>query len=310
MVKLLALAPQHRVHRDQVVEWLWPDAELAAATNSLNQVLHVARRALAPEAPRTSGFLHIRGEILSLSTHAPVLVNVATFESAAAVARAAGTLTAYQAAVDRYTGDILPDDLYSDWAAGRRDTLRHEYLTLLLDLARLYEDEREPGKAITALRRAVTADPALEEAHVLLMRVLRGRRPAAPGAAAVSRAAGGTASATWRSSRSRTAGACTRILNGRFPVAARPVSPAGTERDSGPQATGNGAAPPTNLPAELTSFIGRERERLRWRGCWGRPALLTLTGAGGCGKTRLALQVAAELVRSSRTASGWSSWRR
>ncbi|HLJ54004.1 MAG TPA: protein kinase [Chthonomonadaceae bacterium] len=47
-----------------------------------------------------------------------------------------------------------------------------------------------------------------------------------------------------------------------------------------------------NLPAEPTSFIGRERELGEIRGLLDNARLLTLTGSGGCGKTRLALQTA------------------
>lgn len=53
---------------------------------------------------------------------------------------------------------------------------------------------------------------------------------------------------------------------------------------------------PNNLPVQLTSFIGREREIAAVKGILATARLLTLTGAGGAGKTRLALQVAAELL--------------
>lgn len=49
---------------------------------------------------------------------------------------------------------------------------------------------------------------------------------------------------------------------------------------------------PNNLPLQLTSFVGRERERREVADLLRRSRLLTLVGAGGCGKTRLALQVA------------------
>jgi non-specific serine/threonine protein kinase len=52
------------------------------------------------------------------------------------------------------------------------------------------------------------------------------------------------------------------------------------------------AAPRNNLPHALTTFVGREREIAEIRQCLTSTRLLTLTGTGGCGKTRLALQVA------------------
>ena len=52
--------------------------------------------------------------------------------------------------------------------------------------------------------------------------------------------------------------------------------------------------PPHHLPARLSTFIGREDELAQIRDLLGSQRLLTLTGAGGCGKTRLALQVASE----------------
>ncbi|MGH3236075.1 MAG: adenylate/guanylate cyclase domain-containing protein, partial [Streptosporangiaceae bacterium] len=56
---------------------------------------------------------------------------------------------------------------------------------------------------------------------------------------------------------------------------------------------------PNNLPAQLSAFIGRDREVAEVRGLVESSRLVTLTGAGGCGKTRLGLQVAAELLDGS-----------
>jgi len=59
-----------------------------------------------------------------------------------------------------------------------------------------------------------------------------------------------------------------------------------------------GRSRPGNLPAELTSFVGRRRELAELKRLVSTTRLLTLTGVGGAGKTRLALRAAAELARS------------
>jgi predicted ATPase len=56
------------------------------------------------------------------------------------------------------------------------------------------------------------------------------------------------------------------------------------------------ASPPNNLPLELSSFVGREKELAEVKRLLENTRLLTLTGSGGCGKTRLALAAAGELV--------------
>ena len=55
---------------------------------------------------------------------------------------------------------------------------------------------------------------------------------------------------------------------------------------------------PGNLPAERTSFVGRRRELAEIKRLLTTPRLLTLTGSGGVGKTRLAVQTAEDLTRS------------
>src|SRR5262249_23149949 len=95
------------------------------------------------------------------------------------------------------------------------------------------------------------------------------------------------------------------ILAGRGPVRA-PLADVRAPRAPGPTAPGQdplsrisrtrrGENRPThNLPSLLTSFIGREQEMAEVRRLLGTARRLSLTGTGGCGKTRLALQVAAE----------------
>ena len=58
------------------------------------------------------------------------------------------------------------------------------------------------------------------------------------------------------------------------------------------------ALPPHNLPGERTHFIGRERELAECARLLGDTRVLTLTGIGGCGKTRLALKLAERMLPS------------
>src|SRR5215217_7131864 len=60
-----------------------------------------------------------------------------------------------------------------------------------------------------------------------------------------------------------------------------------------------------NLPSELSSFVGREKDLAEVRRLLENTRLLTLTGSGGCGKTRLALAAVGEVVERFRTACGW-----
>jgi predicted ATPase/class 3 adenylate cyclase/DNA-binding CsgD family transcriptional regulator len=64
-------------------------------------------------------------------------------------------------------------------------------------------------------------------------------------------------------------------------------------------------AHPHNLPVQLTSFIGRRRELAELRSLLADTRLLTLTGSGGSGKTRLALQLVADVVTDHPDGTWW-----
>ncbi|MGO9729080.1 MAG: ATP-binding protein [Streptosporangiaceae bacterium] len=74
---------------------------------------------------------------------------------------------------------------------------------------------------------------------------------------------------------------------------------AGLQAEFPPLRSLGSPALPNNLPAQLATFIGRDRELGEVRALVESSRLVTLTGAGGCGKTRLGLQVAAELLDGS-----------
>jgi non-specific serine/threonine protein kinase len=87
----------------------------------------------------------------------------------------------------------------------------------------------------------------------------------------------------------------------RYRIAKHGLGPAASTsprvRDAAPAPRGP-ESPRTNLPRQLTSFIGRESEMTRVKAALGASRLVTLTGAGGVGKTRLAVRVAADLLPS------------
>ncbi len=92
LVKLLALAPSHRVPRDEVLEMLWPKLGADAAASNLHKAASYARRALGER-----GAVVLRGGMVELAPDAEVTTDVERFER--------GDDSAYG-------GELLPDDPY------------------------------------------------------------------------------------------------------------------------------------------------------------------------------------------------------
>lgn len=152
LVKVLALAGDRRLHREQVIDALWPDADVADAAPRLHKAAHFARRILGD---RTSGVV-LRGEMVLLLPDDDVQVDAARFESAARAALEAGDADAAAATTRTYAGPLLPDDLYEPWVQDARERLHALHVDLL----------RQAGQWEAVLHE----DPADEEAHVALAR--------------------------------------------------------------------------------------------------------------------------------------------
>jgi predicted ATPase/DNA-binding SARP family transcriptional activator len=290
MLKLLALAPGHALHREQLMDLLWPNLDRRAASNNLRRALHVARRALEPE-PSAPRYLVSHGEHLALCPDGPLWVDIEAFEEVAATARRSRDPAAYPVALDLYAGDLLPEDPYEDWAEDRRKQLRQNYLDLLVEMAQLSEERGDFGAAIDALWEAVSEEPEHEQAHAELMQLYaksdqryQALRQYKQLRQALQREFGtepGTA----------TQRLYEEIVAGRVPVATL-VSPEGLPSES------TLYPPRHNVPVPLSTFVGRERELVEIKRALAMTRLLTLTGAGGCGKTRLAMEVTRDLASS------------
>ena len=285
LVKLLALEPNHRMHKEQAMDLLWPHLGARAGANNLHRTLHVARRVLEPRLPAAdSRHLRLREEQLELCPGGSLWVDVAVFEEAADRARRLRDPAAYRAAADLYAGELLPADRYEAWAEDRREGLRQQYISLLLEASRLHEDE---GPAIEALSRVVAEEPAHEGAHAGLMRLYaRGGRcdEALQQYERLRRALGRELAGE--------PGAASRRLRDEI-LAGDHLPPRQPER-RGARRAADGRR--DNLPVTRTSFVGRDRELVGLKRALAMTRLLTLTGAGGCGKTRLALEAAGDLV--------------
>jgi DNA-binding SARP family transcriptional activator len=118
-VKLLALAPDRRLHREQVIDALWPGSAIRDAGPRLHKVAHYTRRALDDE-----GAVLLRHEFVALLPDRDVEVDVDGFRELAGTARASRDEGDLAAAIAAYTGSLLPDDLYEPWADAPRDALR------------------------------------------------------------------------------------------------------------------------------------------------------------------------------------------
>ena len=175
LFKLLALAPRHRLHREQVMDALWPELPPAAAGANLRKAVYYARHALPGE--EGARLIGSAGQLLCLASEG-LWIDVDAFRTVAARARRTGDPAAYREAVGLYRDGLLPDDRYEEWVLSRRDELQFEFLAIVEELAALSEGRGDLAGATEAVGLLIAAEPLDEAHHVRLMRLyaLAGRR--------------------------------------------------------------------------------------------------------------------------------------
>jgi pimeloyl-ACP methyl ester carboxylesterase/DNA-binding SARP family transcriptional activator len=150
LVKVLALSPDRRLHRDRVMDTLWPDLSPEDAAPRLHKAAHYAR-----QATDCADVVVLRQEMVSLFPDRDIVIDAERWEQAAVSALEADDAEAADRLVDELPTEPLEQDMYEEWAIATRERL----LLLRRRLLRL----AGRWEALLAL------DPTDEEAHLALM---------------------------------------------------------------------------------------------------------------------------------------------
>ena len=151
LVKVLALAEGRRLHREQLLDRLWPELDVDGAGPRLHKAAHYARRAM--DRPNA---IVLRDEMVALFPGVAVDIDAVEFERDARAALEGGGATQANQVLDRYGATLLPADPYAEWAAESRE--------------RLDELRKELLRQARRWREVLDQDPLDEQAHVALMR--------------------------------------------------------------------------------------------------------------------------------------------
>ncbi len=270
------VAEQRPISRDHLAALFWPDEEPAKGKANLRRELHNLARIL-PDCWQTS-----RVEV-GFVPDEDVTVDIFQFLEFEAQAR-------WQAASDLISGDFLEgislaENLeFETWLLGQQEQWRQRCTAVLHQLLTRKTERGQYQRAIKDGRHLLQLAPWHEETHrqVMLLLAWTGERTTAI----------------------RQFESCRQLLAEHLAVAPEEdtlnlyehILAANDEADlkqylanSYPQ-----LKPPHNLPQPVTSFIGRSEALIKIQNLLSQPEvrLLTLTGPGGTGKTRLALEVA------------------
>ncbi|CAN5427434.1 BTAD domain-containing putative transcriptional regulator [soil metagenome] len=277
LLLMLLGTPGHRVSRDLVFETLWPDLEPESAANALYKTIHWLRRELEPQlaAGRSSTYLVLTADFIALAPGLDIWSDAEQFErwimtrSNSPEARRA----ALRQSLQLYRGEFVVDEPYLDWPAARRESLTQLWQRGVLEIAVLDREAGEPDLALPLLETLIERDPLLESAHqeLILCHLASGRRDAAQ----------------------RAYERCARLLHEELDI----------EPDERTKSLLLAPAPVEapvrrQLPVAPSIIVGREKELDRIETLFGDEGcrLVTLTGPGGVGKTRLAIEAGWQLI--------------
>ena len=270
LVQLLALAPNRRLHRERVIDALWPDAPLKSATNQFHKAASYARSGLGDRTAIIvrDEHVHLYPEFGSTGGEPPwidlIVVETVNTDDPDSVTEA----------IAAYRGPLLPDLPYAEWVADRRRSVEADHIRLLAAAERWDE--------------IVAIDPLHDRATIELMRrdLDRGDR------AAVVRRFDELTAGLAEELGLEPSSEAVDIRNRAVHQSLTDVS--GTDDDEAGYPIGAARRRPSR-----PFTAGRRAEIERITAELERSRLVTLVGPGGIGKTHLADVVAeGETVRS------------
>jgi predicted ATPase/DNA-binding SARP family transcriptional activator len=277
----------NRQTRDSLSALLWPDYDQSRAFTNLRHTLWEVQQALG------EGWILAERETIELNPGADMCVDVRDFESLLARSRdhadPALRTPLLSDAIKLYrnhflTGFSLKDALdFNEWAFAKAEELKHQLSRALVMLSEDLCTFGQAEQAIPYARRLITLDPLNEASHRQLMQVY--------------------IKAGQHSAALKQYQACEQILRKELSIDPQPETrelyKKIRRREIKPvqvKPPEEQPAPQHNLPLQLSSFIGREREQKAIAKLVAGHRLVTLIGAGGIGKTRLSLKIGEQLL--------------
>ncbi|MDX1377485.1 MAG: BTAD domain-containing putative transcriptional regulator, partial [Anaerolineales bacterium] len=274
----LALNPESHA-REKLAALFWGDSSDTEARNSLRNALAVINKKLG------NNFLMADRQSVKLNPEYPFWIDAVAFESQATEYLDDPIPDPNQFDADIYQTDLM-SDFYDEWIFPLREYYRSLFLETLLQLTQQFRSHSDYDNAIIFARKILAFDKTNERAyqHLMFCYMTQGDR----------------------SSAIRQYGICQRVLLEELGVEPMPATIALYEwiKDA-PAEIKPFEARISNLPVPHTSFIGRGREIAEVKQLLTSTELLTLTGAGGSGKTRLAIQFATDQLDAFNDGVWW-----
>lgn len=175
LLRLLAMTPNRDVHREHLVDALWPGTDLTVGTRRLQVAVSSVRQLLEQRGLPGGEVVLRHGDAYRLALPAGAVVDTETFErglreadGAAARGEIAAAATVRGSALSWYRGDLLPEDGPAEHVVGERERLRLLAATAAATLARDYRTLGQLRQAVAAARQSVQLDRYQDLAWELL----------------------------------------------------------------------------------------------------------------------------------------------